>query len=273
LLGDLKRILVRRGIEEFKAKQQLDNERSGLQTRCRGSFWKEASSMKLQVAAPILLLAAVLAHGQDENKKQQAKEPAIREPALREELLAMEQEDVELRNSVIKDLGEKGIPFGGSKPITDPALVKAFMEPTRKLNELEQKHRTRLKEIVKRHGWPGASVAGKDGAHAAWLLVQHAERDLPFQKRCLKLMKAAAKGEVDSQDIAYLTDRVLVADKKKQLYGTQLQVKRGSFKPRPIEDEANVDKRRAEMGMSSLAEYLRIAQAEYDKSAGRAKEK
>jgi hypothetical protein len=46
-------------------------------------------------------------------------------------------------------------------------------------------------------------------------------------------------------------------------------VKGGTFKPRPIEDEAHVDKRRAEMGMPALADYLETAQAEYDRAAGK----
>jgi hypothetical protein len=222
--------------------------------------------MKLQLAGSLLVLFAALAQGQERNNVRE-NESVVREPALREELLDMEKEDLDIRSSVIKELGAKGIPFGGSKPISDPAMVKAFLEPTRKMNEVDKKHRTRLKEIVKKYGWPGKSLVGKDGAHAAWLMAQHSERDLAFQKRCLKLMKAAPKGEVEPQDIAYLADCLLIAEKKKQLYGTQLQVKGGTFKARPIEDEANVDKRRAAMGMSSLAEYLEIAQAEYDRSA------
>lgn len=30
-----------------------------------------------------------------------------------------------------------------------------------------------LKGVVAAHGWPGQSLAGEDGAHAAWLLLQH----------------------------------------------------------------------------------------------------
>jgi hypothetical protein len=33
-----------------------------------------------------------------------------------------------------------------------------------------------LARLVRRDGWPGISVAGADGAHAAWLLAQHADR-------------------------------------------------------------------------------------------------
>jgi hypothetical protein len=55
-----------------------------------------------------------------------------------------------------------------------------------------------------------------------------------------------------------LSDRVLNAEGKKQLYGTMIFVKPdGTFAPNPIEDEANVDKRRAELGLQPLAEYIR----------------
>jgi hypothetical protein len=222
------------------------------------------SSLNALPAALVFLSSTFAAPGPD-------KEPAIQEPALREELLAMEQEDVELRNSVVKQLGENGVPFGGDKPITDPALVKTLTEPARKLAAMDKKHRTRLQAIVKKYGWPGKSLVGTDGAHAAWLVVQHSKADLAFQQRCLKLMKAAPKGEVALPDIAYLTDCVLIAQKKKQLYGTQLQVVKGAFKPRPIEDPANVDKRRAAMGLSTLAEYLEVSQGGYDKSAEKKK--
>jgi hypothetical protein len=56
-----------------------------------------------------------------------------------------------------------------------------------------------------------------------------------------------------------MTDRLLVMkDKKKQLYGTQLTSKDGKLVPQPIEDEANVDARRKELGMPPLADFLKF---------------
>ena len=49
----------------------------------------------------------------------------------------------------------------------------------------------------------------------------------------------------------------------KQLYGTQFTVVDGQWKPRPLEDEANVDKRRAEAGLPPLAEYRKLIEQEY----------
>jgi hypothetical protein len=42
-----------------------------------------------------------------------------------------------------------------------------------------------LKELIAVRGWPGVSLAGEDGAHAAWLLVQHADAEPAFQRGAL----------------------------------------------------------------------------------------
>lgn len=225
--------------------------------------------MKSKVLALMFLLLAACAQAQPAGKKGQDKKPAAREPSIRQALLAMANEDQQVRAAVFKALGEKGISLGDHKPITDPALLKLVLEQTCKLAEVDRTNRARLKQIVDKHGWPGKSLVGSDGGHAAWLLVQHSDSDLAFQKRCLELMKAACKGDVEPQDIAYLTDRVLVAEKKKQLYGTQLRRQGGTLKPEPIDEEANVDTRRAEVGLPPLAEYLTTAQAAYEKLSGK----
>jgi hypothetical protein len=77
-----------------------------------------------------------------------------------------------------------------------------------------------------------------------------------------------AKGEVSGTDLAYLTDRVLVADGKKQRYGTQFHRVDGKLVPQPIEDEAAVDDRRKAVGMGTLAEYRKQMEAVYARPAG-----
>jgi hypothetical protein len=232
----------------------------------------ELSAMNTNVVL-VCLVCISFVHGQEPAKTGKDTAPASKEPSLRKELLAMEKVDQEVRAAWLKALGEKGIYLQDAKPITDPSLLKVFLEESAKMAAVDQKNRERLKEILDKHGWPGKSLVGKDGAHAAWLVVQHAGSDLALQKRCLDLMKAAPKGEVDPKDIAHLTDRILVADKQEQVYGTELQGDGGTFKPRPIRDEANVDKRRAEVGLPPLADYLKIANAQYDKLSGKKSEK
>ncbi len=228
--------------------------------------------MKINVVVAVLLLCTFVL-GQHQSLKGQQKEQAVKEASLRRELLAMVNEDQQVRVAMLKALGEKGIALEDGKAITDPALLKIVLEQIGKMAAVDQKNRARLKEVVDKHGWPGKSLVGKDGAHAAWLLVQHADGDLAFQKRHLELMKAAPKGDVEAENIAYLTDRVLVAEKKKQIYGTQIQAQGGAFKPYPIEDEASVDKRRGEVGLPPLAEYLKTAQTEFDRLSKKKSEK
>jgi hypothetical protein len=115
-----------------------------------------------------------------------------------------------------------------------------------------------LKGVVAEHGWPGASLVGTDGAHAAWLLAQHADADPAFQRHCLGLLAAAVEaGEATPVDQAFLTDRVLLAEGKQQEYGTQLTSRGGKWVPNNLRDPDGVDQRREAAGMEPLAERLR----------------
>ncbi|HEY8505435.1 MAG TPA: DUF6624 domain-containing protein, partial [Gemmataceae bacterium] len=62
---------------------------------------------------------------------------------------------------------------------------------------------------------------------------------------------------VERGHLAYLTDRVRVNTGRKQLFGTQMTWESGKLAPKPIEDAARVDQRRAEYGLPPLADYLR----------------
>ena len=89
---------------------------------------------------------------------------------------------------------------------------------------------------------------------AAWLLVQHADHDVTFQRECLRLLEAAVRlGEASRQHLAFLTDRALVNQGKCQVYGTQFRVEG----PHPIEDEADLGTRRLRMGLTAFEQYKR----------------
>lgn len=167
--------------------------------------------------------------------------PAVGNPALRRELLKRVKQDQAIRNKLI------------SKGIEHPD--KSILERMRVINTSNTK---RVRVIVSQYGWPGPELVGRDGTEAAFLLVQHA--DLTFQKEMLPLVeKAYKRGELSGQSYALLLDRVLVGDGKPQIYGTQAK-RFEEWKGRepvlePIQDESNVDKRRAEVGLPPLSEY------------------
>ena len=117
----------------------------------------------------------------------------------------------------------------------------------------------RMAEVLDEFGWPGWSLVGEDGALAAWVLIQHADLHLELQKRGLALLEAAvAADDASPGDLAYLVDRVRVAEGRPQVYGTQIGAadEDGNPTPRtPIEDAENVDARRAAAGLGTLEEY------------------
>jgi hypothetical protein len=148
------------------------------------------------------------------------------------------------------------------------AARKEVEAATKKMADIDTRNTAWMKEVVGKHGWPGKSLVGTDGAQKAWLLVQHADQDRAFQKRCLPLLAGAVKkGEASPKHLAYLTDRVRVADKDKQVYGTQFHEVGGKLEPYPIEDEANVDRRRKEVGLPPLAEYRKQLEDLYKPTA------
>jgi hypothetical protein len=114
-----------------------------------------------------------------------------------------------------------------------------------------------LKEKVAQNGWPKRSVVGPNAAHAAWLLAQHADRDPIFQLQALRLMEPLlAKNEVTPKDYAFLYDRVYGELRGQQRYGTQMICTAGKFAPQPIEDSANLDKRRQAVGLTTIVVQL-----------------
>jgi hypothetical protein len=132
----------------------------------------------------------------------------------------------------------------------DSVLAKHYWHLKDSLNQLNQ---AELEEIIRTKGWPLISTTGNQGSSTAFLIIQHA--DLEKQKKYIgTITDLAQKGEARWPDVALMTDRILIREGKKQLYGSQVNPSTHSVLP--IEDEINVDKRRAEKGLGPLAEYL-----------------
>lgn len=131
---------------------------------------------------------------------------------------------------------------------------------------LDEKNTEVMKSIVAEIGWPTITSVGAEVSQKAWLLVQHADHDVEFQKMCLSLMKSEGS-DVDPQLIAYLEDRVRVNEGRPQLYGTQFYTRDdGKYLPRPIEEPEHVDERRKLVGLDSLEEYRQRLVEKYGKS-------
>lgn len=112
-----------------------------------------------------------------------------------------------------------------------------------------------IENIIQKYGWLGKNVVGESANRTLFLVIQHAE--LPVQEKYLPLLqKSVAAGESSQIDLAYLEDRILMRQGKKQRYGTQVIFNEmGEQVFHPIEDEKNVNIRRQQVGMGPLEEY------------------
>jgi len=155
------------------------------------------------------------------------------------ELIAMAGEDQRVRAALLAE----GVLFDGYQP---------------RMAEVHHRNALRLSEIMNEIGWPGRSVVGREAADAAWLVLQHAIGDPLVMRRGLELLRSLPVSEVDPIQLAMLEDRVRCHSGLPQIYGTQFDWdERGEMQPRPIEDAAHVDARRAAIGLPPLAEKLR----------------
>jgi hypothetical protein len=134
-------------------------------------------------------------------------------------------------------------------------------DPRRK--DVDTTNTNDLKELIKIYDWFRISEFDKTTDQNAWLLVQHADHDLEFQKNTLsKLEKLYKIGETNPKNYAYLVDRVAaswndITKRKPQRYGTQgMCVAPGKWQPIAMEDPINVDVRRKEVGLGPLKDYI-----------------
>ncbi len=133
--------------------------------------------------------------------------------------------------------------------------VKAIWET---IIEVDSINLIKVKKILDKYGWLGRKEIGFDGNMALFLVIQHA--DLETQEKYLPILQEAVNNNnAQASDLAMLEDRIAIRNGKKQIYGTQLTIDTitGKYYPLPIEDSVNVDKRRHEVGLPKLDEYLK----------------
>ena len=166
-------------------------------------------------------------------------------PSLREELLALAEEDRRVREELAAD----GSLFEGYHP---------------RMEAVHRRNAARLRELIAEHGWPGASLAGADGAEAAWLIVQHAIGEPDFVRSSLELLRGAAgRGEAPAWQAAMLEDRIRMFEGRPQRYGTQLRPDTdGVARPYWTEDPEGLDERRRAVGLEPMADRLARAEPE-----------
>jgi len=117
---------------------------------------------------------------------------------------------------------------------------------------------SRIEKLIKKYGWPGKSFVGDSGNLTVFLVIQHS--NLQTQEKYFPKLKASVeKNESPAMHLAYIQDRILTSKGQKQIYGTQVweYYGYGTYDLLPIEDEKNVNIRRAKVGLEPLEEYAK----------------
>jgi hypothetical protein len=165
---------------------------------------------------------------------------------LQKELLQIFKDDQDIRRQYI-DSSKK---YGYNNPIVDSlAQIMIFNDSI----DLEK-----VTKILDTKGWVGKDKVGGQANSTLFLVIQHA--DIKTQQKYLPMMREAVKkGNASSSSLALLEDRVALREGKKQIYGSQIgrNAKTTKFYVEPLEDPDNVDKRRSEVGLGSLSDYVK----------------
>ncbi|WP_440870780.1 DUF6624 domain-containing protein [Xanthomonas sacchari] len=154
----------------------------------------------------------------------------------RQQLLRLAQADQQIRADVLKDYTPQQLQ-------NDPGSARAL---ALKIHASQQQNQQALSALMAKYGFPDTAVAGSDGAHAGFLVAQHAA-DRTFRDAFLTGIQAAAeKGRYSKEDLALYVDRNRVLSGQPQLYGTQHKADGSLF---DVEQPERLQQRRAEMGL------------------------
>lgn len=114
-----------------------------------------------------------------------------------------------------------------------------------------------IENILDTKGWLGENIIGRQGNLTLFLVIQHS--DIATQLKYLPMMKEAVKNNnVSSNRLALLEDRVALRQGNRQVYGSQIYTDKETKEMyvAPLIHPENVDKRRAEVGLGKLADYI-----------------
>ncbi len=123
---------------------------------------------------------------------------------------------------------------------------------------IDRRHTERLKVLLAGRGWFTPEEVGGRAADGAFNIVSHSP-DLAFQKEALAKMELlVGSGEVPS-GYANLYDRVAVQEGRPQRYATQKArcVDGRHAVPDGVEAPAELDRRRAALGLDPMEAYLK----------------
>ncbi|GAB5554947.1 MAG: hypothetical protein Sapg2KO_45380 [Saprospiraceae bacterium] len=116
----------------------------------------------------------------------------------------------------------------------------------------------KVKEILGKKNWPDTTLIGQRGNQIICTILQHS--DLETREHYIPRMKQAVLDKkLEARWLVRAEDRIRTDKGELQMYGGQMKwyPETKTFNVWPVYDPANVDKRRAEIGLVPIAEWLK----------------
>ena len=129
--------------------------------------------------------------------------------------------------------------------------------------EIDAPNTKRMNEILASHGFPTASMVGRDGVGAFVTMLQHV-RDIETRKKSqVGMVRAYEDKVIMANQYAGFIDRLLIDQQKPQRYGSNFDMKDGKMVMTPVEDPKNLEKRRKDLGLPTMSEYMKMIKEMY----------
>ena len=155
----------------------------------------------------------------------------------------------------LKDINQNIYKYHDSVRLAESTFGKNSQQYQRAVS-LNALHTSTLLEylnmIIAKYGYPGKTLVGKDYAIAFFII---SSANIEYKERYYNLIiEAANKGELDWTDVAFFVDKVKVAKKEKQVYGTQYEIDKKllKFLFYPIEEPSKLNERRKKVGLEEM---------------------
>lgn len=154
-----------------------------------------------------------------------------------------EQTPIRLRDSLINIYG------------AESKEAEVYQKEYRKNHTLNIK---KIKKILDKYDWPELTQIGEQGNRTICNVLQHA--DQKTREHYIPLMKQAVLDKkLEPRFLVRAEDRIATDKGELQIYGGQMKYypETKSFNVWPVYDPINIDKRRAEIGLEPIAEFLK----------------
>lgn len=124
--------------------------------------------------------------------------------------------------------------------------------------EIYKNEYDKMLQLIEKYGWPKYSSVGKLAADAPLLVINHHESEAIRKKYLPQIKQSCLENEGSCIEFAKIQDRILVNENKQQIYGMQFRYNsKRELEPFPIINPEYVDKRRKEIGLEPLKDYLK----------------